>query len=146
MVMWGVRSAEKEWGCGNGFLCDGQPRLGIRVYRVSRCLEDRQSVDGCDKRVQMWSGGFEPPYTVRHGIKSTATLPELQHWVGGLSALHADGPPQCSNCCCIHSYKPPYVYNQCHNQGDVHCKFRLHMMNLMIYLATSPVYRFRNPG
>jgi hypothetical protein len=35
--------------------------------------------------MQVWSGGFEPPYTVRHGIKSTATLPELQHWMEGLS-------------------------------------------------------------
>ena len=95
----------------------------------------------------MWSGGFEPPYTVMHGIKSTATLPELQHWMGRLPALHADGPPQCSDISCyIHSYIPLYVYNQYRNQGDEHCKFRLHMMNLMIYLATSPTYKFRNPS
>ena len=33
---------------GSGFLCDGQLRLGIQVYRVSRCLEDHERVERRD--------------------------------------------------------------------------------------------------
>ena len=66
--------------------------------------------------------------------------------MGRLPALHADDPPKCSDISCyVHCYILPCVYNQCHNQGDEHCKFRLHMMNLTLYLATSPIYKFRDP-
>ena len=48
-------------------MCDqpkrsGEPslKIGIQVYRVSRSLQDRQSVEGCDKRMQMWGRGFKP--------------------------------------------------------------------------------------